>query len=329
MDKTEERFIFYTLIRCIQIVQQYRERRFEIMGQNGIWVPCDNCGTLIYRTQYRLKKNEHHFCNNKCQKEFIHKSVSEIRWCEICGKPFEVLKTQTKRFCSSDCQAKWQRTQIGDLNARFTGQKIKCDYCGALFYVCLSKIKSSTHHFCSKSCRQKWFAEVYSQQQEVKEASRKRALDMLDSGRFKSESTPQAITNFILDEMKVPYQNERVIGYWSFDNWLVGTNLLIEVMGDFWHGSPIRYGTYDSLSAQQKNRIMKDRQKNSYAKAKGLQVLYLWEKDVLTNPDLCRALIERFIENKGLMENYHSFNYKLAKNSALCLQEQQISHWFE
>ena len=28
------------------------------MGQNGIWVPCDNCGTLIYRTQYRLKKNE-------------------------------------------------------------------------------------------------------------------------------------------------------------------------------------------------------------------------------------------------------------------------------
>ena len=98
-------------------------------------------------------------------------------------------------------------------------------------------------------------------------ASRMAEIDRVIDVNVSAQKTPVLIEgdSDTIDSVKTAYnqfdQNERVIGYWSFDNWLVGTNLLIEVMGDFWHGSPIRYGTYDSLSAQQKNRIMKDRQK--------------------------------------------------------------------
>jgi len=39
--------------------------------------------------------------------------------------------------------------------------------------------------------------------------------------------------------------------------------------------------------------------------------LYLWEEDILNNIDLCEKLILLYINKKGLLDNYHSFNYYL------------------
>ena len=42
--------------------------------------------------------------------------------------------------------------------------------------------------------------------------------------------------------------------------------------------------------------------------------LYLWEKDINENIDLCWLLIQKYIANNGILDNYHSFNYHLDQN---------------
>lgn len=40
----------------------------------------------------------------------------------------------------------------------------------------------------------------------------------------------------------------------------------------------------------------------------------MWEKDINENIDLCWLLIQKYIENNGVLDNYHSFNYHLDQN---------------
>lgn len=289
------------------------------MAANGKWMKCENCGEDIYRTEYRQKKNKYHFCSIKCQKEFIHKNSYETRQCEICGKPFEIAKKKPQRFCSTACQHEWQKTQIGCLNKRYTRQKIKCDYCGMDFFEKNYKTLSSQYHFCSIVCRQKWFATVYSQRDEVKQASRERALNMMSSGKFQLMSKPQQIVNKLIESLNLKYENEYVIGAWAFDNYLLDSNLLIEVMGDFWHASPIKYN-YDNISARQKERIAKDGAKNNYVSSLGMKILYLWEKDIMNTPELCKKLLIEYVKNNGELDDYNSFNYCL-HNEELVLND--------
>lgn len=100
----------------------------------GKYVNCEWCGKLIYKTPYQLSKHQHYYCSNKCQSEKKHAETYEDRQCEICGNLIHVSKKSTQRFCSTDCQNTWQTQQVGELNKKFTRQKIRCDYCGTEFF---------------------------------------------------------------------------------------------------------------------------------------------------------------------------------------------------
>lgn len=94
-------------------------------------------------------------------------------------------------------------------------------------------------------------------------------------------------------------------------------------MGDFWHCHPLKY-TKDNMRDIQRKRIPKDKAKHTYLKNNyNIEILYLWEDDIYNNLDVCIALIDKYINNNGILENYHSFNYRL-KNNDLILNDNII-----
>ena len=168
---------------------------FNKSKETGMDIKCDNCGKFFHRRQYHIdrqkKKRQNNFCSSKCQKEYLHKQKFEIRKCEICEKEFEVSKLSTQRFCSYECQWKWQSTRVGKLNPRFLSIPTNCTYCGKIHYVKPYKFNEQEHFFCSTECRQSWYAEVYSQTEEWREYSRQKMIKQLNSGSISTETEPQ------------------------------------------------------------------------------------------------------------------------------------------
>lgn len=284
----------------------------EKRKMTGEYVECEWCGRLVYKTKYQLNKHKHHYCSNKCQSEKKHFDTYEDRQCEICDKLMHVSKKSTQRFCSTECQKIWQTQQVGELNKKFNREKISCDYCGNEFFVKKYKINTDKNHFCSKKCRQEWYANVWSQSDEWKEESRKRAVNVLRNNTTTTLTKPQIIVNDLLDLCNIKYNNEEPFVYYSVDNYLVDYNLIIEVMGDYWHASPIKFNKLNDL---QRKNIGRDKAKRTFIdKYYGIKILYLWERDIIEKPDLCMSLIKLYIDSKGVIDNYHSFNYVLHDN---------------
>ena len=262
---------------------------------------------LSDKTQY--KKSKHHFCSNKCHKEYEHNIKYEDRKCEICGGTFNVSKKSTQKFCSIQCQSKWQSLQVGDMNPRYNRIYCKCDSCGKDLEIIESNYLRFKNHFCNDSCRQTWYTNVYSQTKEWKETSRKRAVVLLKNGNPTTNTKPQRIINELLDNLNIKYENEKGYTYYSVDNYLQEYNLIIEVMGDYWHGNPMKYNN-EKLNNTQKKCISRDKAKHTYIKNKyDIEILYIWETDIYNNIELCKHLILQYIRNEGILDNYNSFNY--------------------
>lgn len=288
--------------------------------QTGTNIKCDNCGKVFYRRQYHIDRQkdnrQNSFCCLKCQKEYLHKQTFEIRKCEICGQEFEVSKLSTQRFCSDQCQIQWQTTRTQELNPKFTSILIPCTYCGKQHYVKPYKLNEQENFFCSKDCRQVWYAEIYSQREEWKEESRQRILNQLQNGCFDTETIPQKIINDILDEIDVKYCREKSFEYYAVDNYLLDYDLIVEVQGDYWHANPLKYTS--SLTNIQYRRVNKDKAKHSYFKNQyNIEILYLWESDIIKRKDVCIELIKKYISSNGILHNYHSFNYYIDNNKLL------------
>lgn len=279
--------------------------------KTGYHIQCENCGKEIYQTKTQYNRAKHHFCSNKCQKEFQHTQNFEDRKCEICGNVFHASKKSKQRFCSIQCQGKWQSAQIGQINPRFKRITCNCENCGNQLEIIPADHKRWKYHFCNETCRKEWYSSVYSQSDEWREESRLRAANLLKNNPSTTLTKPQIMVNDFLDEMGIEYSNEEAFEYYSVDNYLIEERLIIEVMGDFWHSNPIRYH-YEDLNDIQQKRLVKDKAKHTYIqKYHNIEILYLWERDIYNNADLCRALIHEYVTSKGILKNYHSFNYIL------------------
>lgn len=295
--------------------------KVKLTGHN---INCDNCGKEFYRRQYHIDRQEHQFCCPECQMEYQHKEKFEIRKCEICGKEFECSKLSTQRFCSNKCNAEWQKTITGENNPAFKSIKIPCTYCGKEYYVKPYKLNIQEYFFCNEKCRQDWYANIWSQRDEWREKKRIDAIKILESGAIsKVNSKPQQLIDSILDKNNIKYQREKGIKYYSIDNYLAESNLMIEVQGDYWHVNPLKFP--NKINKAQYERISKDKAKHTYTKNHyNVEILYLWESDVYDNLEMCEKLILKYIKRNGDLKNYHSFNYYLDKNGELLLRNNLI-----
>lgn len=291
--------------------------------KTGKYIRCQWCGKLMYMIQSRIKKQKTYTCSAECASELKKFMFTEIRQCGFCHEWYSCKPGSPKRFCSVECQWEWQKTNTGFKNPKFQGKTIPCDYCGELFEIHKYNLDKYEHHFCSAQCRKDWHREVFSQDEEWKEKSRIRGAETTKMQLGKCNTLPQIIVNKYLSSMKIKYQNEYCIKYYSVDNYLDDYNLIIEVMGDYWHynisNPKINKNEPNKI---QKHRIDADRRKHTYIKNYlNIEVLYLWEYDIINNFDLCEKLIQLYIENNGVLSNYHSYNYTLKDNEIILKDE--------
>lgn len=300
----------------------------NIAIKKGVYIRCENCGKEVYKTQSQFKKAEHHFCCTPCQKQYSAKILYEDRPCEVCGKKIHLLKSSSQRFCSSQCQKQWQKTRVGINNVKFTSIKDNCEVCGNVIYVPPYKYKKFKHRFCSDECRRLWYKKDFSQQESWKETSRQRCLRCLSDGTFGNITKPQLMTNEFLKELKIDFQNEVSFQYYSVDNYLIKKGLIIEVQGDFWHSNPMMFSK-ESLRITQKECIRRDKARETFfRKNRNIPILYLWETDIYNSPELCKQLIQEYVDKNGHLPNYNSFNFELV-NGELCLKKQIIYPYYE
>ena len=283
--------------------------------EKQIKTECVVCHKIFYLKQSVYDRHDHHCCSYECDLKRRSVENHEDRICPICHKRFTVLKSSSKEFCSPECQIIWQKNSAkhGIENEQFSRELIKCDWCGKDFYVKKYKCNNGQKHFCSTECRQKWYSNVWSQSIAWKNESRQRALYMLSHNMFPRTNTkPQRIVNEILKNMNIKFTNEKVFDNYVADNYLDSYNLIIEIMGDFWHTNPIT----NSISySRQEKRIINDYRKRLSIKNKyQIDILYLWENDIYQDPKMCLELIKLYISSHGNLQNYNSFNYQLINN---------------
>lgn len=297
-------------------------------NRTGKYVECRICGKKIYKTlSYLGRGNKHHYCSNECAQMGRHIDTHEKRVCEICGGEFDATKSSPKRFCSTKCQNEWQKSQIGPLNPHYSRIDAYCTWCGKKIKVNAYK-SSHEHHFCNAQCRQAWYANVFSQSEDWINKSRIRAASILDleSGVIsQTHSKPQQVVDDLLNKLHIRYEREYNLKYYAADNYLTDYHLIIEVMGDFWHANPLKYAFIKY--PQQKKSVERDRRKHTYIKNHmNIEVLYLWEDDIIHRPDICESLIIEYIMNDGHLPNYHSFNWELCEGLMQIKKELVIPH---
>lgn len=256
--------------------------------------------------------------------------------CKYCGKeiekPISVYLKNEYLYCSLDCYWKHKKeiTPHGDNNPSYKRVETTCTNCGKDIEIIpfdYNKINKfgDNHNFCSQQCYWEYRSRYYVGEKSARigavlsEEQIKRMMIGLaewckDDKRLNSNI--QLKINSVLDKNNIKYEREYLIGYYSIDNYLTDTGLMIEVMGDYWHGSPLKYNSAStSLNMTQQKDIRYDKQKHTYIKKyNNIEILYLWEKDINENIGLCERLILEYINNNGILENYHSFNYNINDN---------------
>ena len=276
-------------------------------NDNHVIYYCDVCGKEIRMTkwqyQYLTEKQKTITCSKECSN--IQKNNGIKMKCPVCGK--EIYRAQFRmnlhknHFCSNECQFIFKHQQNFEIR--------KCEICGKSFECS----KFSSQRFCSNSCVNKWQASG-----EGKMIHQKQWAKMLSQGKIYTQSKPQIIINNILKEMNITYTNEKNLNFYAVDNYLDDYDLIIEVMGDYWHINPLRFST--KINDHQRKRIVVDKSKHTYIKDKfSIDILYLWEMDIINNKELCQKLIQLYVNQKGVLENYHSFNYHLTDSGEIKL----------
>ncbi len=256
--------------------------------------------------------------------------------CSYCGKDIENYASvyiKTKRlYCSSECYWK-HKPEVeghGKDNWQYNRIKTKCTFCGKEIEVIPYNYNhknsyGDNHNFCSQECYWK-YRRIYYVGDKSANAHTEYTPERLDKMRqivIKNsrsskwfDSKIHLTINSLLDKHSISYEREYIIKYYAIDNFLTDSGLMIEVMGDYWHTSPIKYNKDKyMINEMQQNGLKHDKQKHLYIKNhNNIEILYLWEYDIEHNLDLCEALILQYINCNGVLENYHSFNWNYEKN---------------
>ena len=282
-----------------------------------ITINCENCGKEFTTHECRKQK----FCCSDCWYEYNRKrhEKDNIKICKMCGKEFKA-KNKGQKFCSRKCADKHQTTLVGEENPHFKRVKMCCEYCGNTYFDVLSRTK--TRRFCSYAC----FNKYQQSDEHYKECMANVLVKNKNDGKMGAKYTmtkPHKMVLNELDKLGIKYVCEYPVKHYLVDIYLNEYDLMIEVNGDYWHSNPVL--GYDTKEEVQKKRIRIDKSKRSYIRNHhNIEILYLWETDILHNICMCAELIKKYINQEGALENYQSFNYKLDENNNLLLNDNII-----
>lgn len=247
-------------------------------------------------------------------------------------------------YCSFECRDKYKTDYLSGANSLWYKRiDTVCTNCQKEISVIpfeynLRNEYGDTHNFCSRECYCEYRSKYYVGEkhpmfgkpvsEENKQRIREQNIRLIAEGKMPQTMTKphKAIYNLLV-ENKILCENEHSLQYHSIDIYLKDYNLMIEIMGDYWHGIPLKY-QYDELNKQQLKSVKQDKSKHTYAKKyHNVEILYLWERDIKHRIELCHALIQTYIDNQGILDDYNSYNYDLI-NNGLILKEDVIQPYF-
>lgn len=257
-------------------------------------------------------------------------------YCKKCGKEIVVIPSVYKKQKGFCCEEHIKHRKSGVDSPFYNRIETNCTNCRKLFYVIPAEYNRTNkfgdnHNFCCQKCYWEYRSKYYvheknnrfgtHQSDENKDKQRQLAVEMIINGKFpQTMSKPHQKINDLLLSKNINFENEYPIKYQSIDIFLSEYNLMIEIMGDYWHANPLKYNV-DKLTKQQKKSIKQDKSKHTYVKKyKDIEILYLWEIDIKKDIDLCWLLIQQYINDNGILSNYHSFNYHI-DNGKLVLND--------
>jgi len=145
-----------------------------------------------------------------------------------------------------------------------------------------------------KGKKGKTYEETYGEEKAAQYRERLRAASPARMSKFKRKVTkPEQIVRDTLISFGVTFKEQHPVGYCTVDFFVENAGLIIQADGDYWHGNP---EVYSSLSPLQSKRRRLDAASDSYAISCGFKVLRLWEKDLYTRIDWCRAEIRKALD---------------------------------
>ena len=277
-------------------------------------IQCQNCGKWFAPSKKTSK-----FCCDKCRSTYLEKHRKKRQYktkCAYCGKEIIVSRNPTKkeplRFCCKE--------HI-DLYRKEHSEQRKCPTCGKLFVP-----YRSNHIFCSRLCR-----DIDTLRKVGEGKFKEDFIEHYVKGRAikNSLTAPHLKISALLEHLNIVHINEKRMGRYVPDIYIEDKNLVIEIMGQYWHVDRRKYNDYKKLKYNQRKVIDKDKRRNNFFREQlGIQILYLWEDDVDNNIDLCEALIKRFINNPYKLPSYHSSHYNFNKGK-LRYSKKNINQYIE
>lgn len=281
---------------------------------------CSNCGKPLDRCETK-------YCSRKCFQESRHKKIEETfvyNKCTICGN-----LTRNKKYCSMKCLGKddsrnivatknlknnhiWTLEEINYLKNNYGKENLSS------IENHLGIKKEAITTFASKhkiKSNRKWTSEEVSYLKENKNISpiilsqkMNRSLSSISNkfaiiNGFRDKSgkviiSPQDyVTNYIRS-LNIPYLEEVKIGNFKTD--VLVYFIDFEIQGTYWHCDE-RFIDRDNLPSNLKDRVEKDIRKKQYFESIGIKIVYIWEYDLISNPEeTLKKIRNNLIENNLL-----------------------------
>lgn len=256
--------------------------------------------------------------------------------CANCG--VDILRAtkdydKGRLYCSMDCRNIYKSTNhihSGDKNGRYNSFPVNCTSCQKTFIVPEYKLHMKNRDgvnnlFCSKKCyyefrknyyvfdKSNFYNYIHDNYDDFCKMQQMACLNNHSKNIYKQTNTlPHRNVCDFLTSNNIKFECEKIIGYYSVD--IITRNLVIEIMGDYWHASPCKYKEYEKLNDIQKKDVIRDKRKRTYLSDRNYNILYLWESDINKDFVKCTELIKLFLEKENQILPCHSFNYKYSEN---------------
>ena len=124
------------------------------------------------------------------------------------------------------------------------------------------------------------FNKEYSNRPEIKERLRQQGLK---SASNKKKTTPEFLFETELLRRGIEFHYNKILNEQYQYDFLIETNILVEVQGTYWHADPKKYLDTSKLNDRQHWKIERDIDKKIYAEENGYKIYYIWENEILKN----------------------------------------------
>ncbi len=237
---------------------------------------CEYCNKEYLLKQSKINSSK--YCSIECMNN-ARKINIELN-CEWCNKKFYKIPSMIREhnFCSKDCSNNW--------TSKYKNNKvnINCIICGKEYFV--SNNRKDFSITCSIKCLNVWKSKIYPKTENGKIHLVNGGINSMLSQKYQ-DTKPELMTKHYLDNNNIKYISQHpMYNKFVVDFYLPDKNIVLEILGDYWHGNPIKYGNDEGLKPLSEKQIKqqnKDKLKFLYLTKCGHNVYMIWENDIYKN----------------------------------------------